>query len=264
MELQHEHGVSWGLHEGVARIVLDRPERNNAVGEACVAPLVQAIDSLLAAQPRVLLLSARGRIFCAGGDIDEFIAAGEHFDALVDRILEPLHPALQRLAEAPLPVVTAVNGPIGGAGVGLALCGDFVIAAQSMKLRTGYAAIGLSPDAGASYHLARRVGPLRAQQWFMLSDVVDAQQCLQAGAVDQVVPDDQLQATAEALVARLARSAPGSMAAIKQLCRGQPGRNLHDHLALEHRLLHERTRSADAKEGIAAFVGKRVAQFKGD
>jgi enoyl-CoA hydratase/carnithine racemase len=79
-----------------------------------------------------------------------------------------LHPALHRLATAPVPVVAALNGPVGGAGIGLALCADFVLAAASMKLRTGYAAIGLSPDLGTAYFLARRVGAVRAQQWLML------------------------------------------------------------------------------------------------
>src|SRR3989339_702843 len=91
------------------------------------------------------------------------------------------HPALLRLSELPVPVVTAINGPVGGGGIGWALCGDFALAAASMKLRTGYAAIGLSPDMGASHFIARRVGSMRARQLFMLSDPVDARQCLELG-----------------------------------------------------------------------------------
>src|SRR5690606_6023810 len=111
---------------------------------------------------------------------------------LVDETVAPLHPAMLRLHESPAPVVTAVNGPIGGAGVGLALSADFVLAASSMKLRTGYVALGLSPDAGTAYYLARRVGPVRAQQWLMLSDPIDAQSCLQHGAVDALHPEGEL------------------------------------------------------------------------
>jgi 2-(1,2-epoxy-1,2-dihydrophenyl)acetyl-CoA isomerase len=130
----------------------------------------------------------------------------------VNEILDGLHPALLRLATGPAPLVVAVNGPAGGAGVGLALCGDFVLAAESMKLRTGYAAIGLSPDAGASYFLSRRVGPVRAQQWLMLSDAIDSQRCLASGAVDAVYPDAELAAAGEALVTRLAAGASASFA----------------------------------------------------
>jgi 2-(1,2-epoxy-1,2-dihydrophenyl)acetyl-CoA isomerase len=145
----------------------------------------------------------------------------------------------------------------------LAFCGDFVLAAESMKLRTGYAAIGLSPDAGASYFLARRVGPVRAQQLLMLSDAIDSQRCLALGAVDALYADAELAATAEALVTRLAHGASGSFAAIKTLCAGVPGRPFAEHLALEQKLLRERAGSADAREGVAAFVDKRAPRFTG-
>ncbi|NVM92442.1 enoyl-CoA hydratase/isomerase family protein [Variovorax sp. SG517] len=261
--METAEGIAWGVEEGIGRIVLKRPERANAIGVRSGHALVRAIDDVLAGKPRVILLTGEGRVFCAGGDIDEFMAAGEALPALVDEILDRLHPALLRLSNNPAPLVVAVNGSVGGAGVGLALCGDFVLAAESMKLRTGYAAIGLSPDAGASYFLARRVGPVRAQQLLMLSDAIDSQRCLAWGAVDALHPDDELAAAAEALVARLAHGASASFAGIKELCAGAPGRPFEQHLALEHRLLRERAGSADAREGVAAFVEKRAPRFKG-
>jgi 2-(1,2-epoxy-1,2-dihydrophenyl)acetyl-CoA isomerase len=211
--MHQSEGIAWGVDQDIGHIVLKRPEQANTLPRATSRALVRAIDEVLDRQPRVVLLSAESRIFCAGGDVAEFVAAGSQLDALVDDILGPLHPALHRLATAPLPVVSAVNGPIGGAGIGLALCADFVLAAESVKLRTGYAAIGLSPDLGASYFLARRVGAIRAQQWLMLSEAIDAQGCLASGAVDALYPDAELAAAAEDLVTRLARSAPGSLAA---------------------------------------------------
>ncbi|MBE0591103.1 MAG: enoyl-CoA hydratase/isomerase family protein, partial [Gemmatimonadales bacterium] len=181
--------VAFNVSDDVGRITLQAPERGNTLTlETCKA-FAEAVDAVLDARPRAILLLAEGRMFCAGGDIEEFIAAGDDLSPLVDAILAPLHPAVLKLHEAPVPVVAAVNGAVAGAGVGLALCADFVLGAASMKLRTGYAGIGLSPDAGASYHLARRVGPVRAQQWLMLNDPVDAQACLQHGAIDSVVPD---------------------------------------------------------------------------
>uniref|UniRef100_UPI000D334EB9 enoyl-CoA hydratase/isomerase family protein n=1 Tax=unclassified Variovorax TaxID=663243 RepID=UPI000D334EB9 len=256
-------GIAWRVSDSIGRIVLRRAERANAIGQASSRALVRAIDEVTAAAPRAILLTGEGRVFCAGGDIDEFAAAGPALPAVVDDILERLHPALLRLANSPAPLVVAVNGPAGGAGVGLALCGDFVLAAESMKLRTGYAAIGLSPDAGASYFLARRVGPGRARQWLMLSDAVDARQCLACGAVDALHPDAELPAAAEALVARLARGASASFAGIKALCAGAPGRPFEAHLAMERQLLRERAGSADAREGVAAFVEKRAPRFGG-
>ncbi|KDP86095.1 MULTISPECIES: enoyl-CoA hydratase/isomerase family protein [Cupriavidus] len=261
--MQQSEGVSWGVADDIGRILLSRPERANSLTLAASRALVRAIDEVLERKPRVVLLAAQGRIFCAGGNIDEFAAAGTALDKLVDDILTPLHPALYRLATAPLPVVAAVSGPVAGAGIGLALCADFVLGAASTTLRTGYAAIGLSPDAGASYFLARRVGAMRAQQWLMLSETIDAQRCLQHGVIDALYPDDGLADAAEALVARLASAAGGSLAAIKTLCGGLPARGLQEHLALEQALLVARAGSADAREGVRAFLEKRPPRFAG-
>jgi len=172
-------------------------------------------------------------------------------------------PAYRRLAEAPCPVVSVVNGPVGGAGIGLALLGDFVLASTSLKLRTGYAAIGLSPDVGASWFLARRIGAVRALQWFMTSDPISAEQCLAAGAVDALHAPESLHDAADSLVRTLLAAAPASLAAMKRLCLGVHARTLEEHLALEAQLLAERARSGDAREGVEAFIAKRAPSFAG-
>ena len=262
--MKNSNGIEWQVDaQGVGRIVLNRPEHNNALGPSNAPSLVHAIDEVLAGQPRVIVIEARGAIFCAGGDIREFVKAGDRLDCLVDEILDELLPGFLKLAQATCPIVTVVGGPVGGAGVGLALCGDFVLASDTMKLRTGYAAIGLSPDVGASYFLARRVGAVRAQQWLMLSDAIDAQRCLAAGAVDQVLPATELNAAAQALVDRLCSSAPASLAAMKRLSLEGPSLSLQAYLSLEQQLLKACARTADAREGTTAFVAKRQPQFMG-
>lgn len=256
------HGIEWDSDPVVGCIVLDRAAHHNALGRAMASALAQAIAEVLAAQPRVLVVKARGPIFCAGGDIQEFESAGDQLPELVNEILEQLLPAYLQLARATCPVVTVVGGPVGGAGIGLALCGDFVLASDTMKLRTGYSAIGLSPDVGASYFLARRIGSVRAQQWLMLSQAVDAERCLAAGAVDQVFLAHDLDAAAQGLVRQLSLAAPASLAAIKKLSIQGPGLSLHEHLILEQQLLKACASTPDALEGIAAFVQKRPAVFK--
>ena len=259
--MQEFQGVAWAVADGVGRIELRRPEQANSLSLAAAGGLVRAIDEVLAAQPKVVVLTAQGKVFCAGGHIPEFVAAGEHFAELIDDILAPMNPAMERLAQAPMPVVAAVSGPIGGAGVGLALCADLVVACESMKLRTGYAAIGLSPDLGTSHFLARRVGSQRAKQWLWLSDAVSAQECLRHGAVDMVVPDAELHATVETLVARLRDGSRLSQASIKRLCDGALQRSLGEQLRLEQEALLACARGADGKEGIRAFVEKRRPRF---
>lgn len=257
-------GVAWRVADGVGRITMEHPERANTIGLACSIALSRAINEVLDARPRAVLLTGTGRIFCAGGDIDDMKdAQGPELPKLIERILEPLHPAIERLARAPLPVVCAVNGALGGAGVGLALCADIVLAAASTKLRTGYAAIGLSPDVGASYFLARRVGSETAKRLFFLSDPLDAQRCLAMGIFDEVHPDAELAAAADALVARLAACATGSLARVKRLCEGVGARALHEHLDLERDLLVSASREPDAAEGLRAFLDKRAPRFGG-
>ncbi|TRZ97538.1 MAG: enoyl-CoA hydratase [Rhodocyclaceae bacterium] len=261
--MNFEDGIGWEIADGIGRIVLSRPERANTLAFPAACALAKAIDTMVATSPRVLLLSAQGPIFCGGGDIDEFLEAGPALSALVDRILSIVHPAIERLAKASFPVVSAVGGPIAGAGVGLALCADFVLGSHAMKLRTGYAAIGLSPDLGSSYFLARRIGPVRAKQWLMLSEVIDAQTCLSSGVIDALYPDDDLGAAAETLAHRLVATAPGSLAAIRALCHDLPGRSLGEHLACEHALLRRCAESVDGREGIRAFSEHRTPDFIG-
>lgn len=262
MRQQTFDGIAWGIDDcGIARIVMDRPDEANTMTLKASTAFARAVDAIGDAAPRVVLLTGRGKLFCAGGDIGEFQRHADAFDRLIDGILAVLHPAVLRLSELPVPVVTAINGSFGGAGLGLALCGDFAYAAASMKLRTGYVALGLSPDAGSSYFLTRRIGAARAKQLFFTNDALDAQRCLALGIVDAVFADDIVLAEAEALCERLAAASTGSIAAIKQLCDGAERRSLEAHLALEKTLLVERARGADAQEGVDAFLQRRPALF---
>lgn len=261
--MNSDHGIEWQVDDDIASLVLNRPESGNAIGLKVSRALTRAVHELCDSKARVLVLRARGSIFCAGGQIDEFVAAGDRLDLLVSEILSPLLPAIHRLATLPIPVVTAVNGAAGGAGIALALCGDFVLAGPGMKLRTGYAAVGLSPDLGASYFLAHRVGPARARQWLMSSETIGAQRCLEAGAADALHDEAGFEPAVQALLQRLARAAPASMAAIKRLTGGLAAPALEAHLALERAQLEGCARSADAREGVAAFLAKRTPQFSG-
>lgn len=255
--------IRWSVAQGIGHIVFDRADGPHTLALAATAALARAVDEVAAAKPRVVLLSGSGDLFCAGGNIAEMRRHAEALGIYISELVGIAHPALQRLSELPIPVVTAINGPVGGGGIGWALCGDFALAAASMKLRTGYVAIGLSPDMGASYFVTRRIGSMRARQLFMLSDPIDARQCLEIGLVDEVVPDAELAARAQALCERLARAPTGSLAKIKQLCEGAMQRGLQTQMALEKSLLEECTRSSDASEGLQAFLEKRAPRFTG-
>lgn len=124
---------------GVAKIVLNRPEVGNAIDDALAAALIAAVDRV-AEDPgvRAVLLTGAGRMFCAGGDIGMMKTAGPELGEVMERAVGPIGAAVLKLASLPVPVVSALNGPVGGGGVGLALCADLVLAGESMRLRGGY------------------------------------------------------------------------------------------------------------------------------
>jgi 2-(1,2-epoxy-1,2-dihydrophenyl)acetyl-CoA isomerase len=253
--------VLWHEENRVGYITLNRPDGANALSTEMARALCAAIDRARRADIDAVLLSARGKQFCAGGDIREFVARQDDLASLVNDILALVHPAIQTLAELPLPVVSALQGPIGGAGIAVALCADIVLAAPQMKLRGGYSAIGLSPDLGASYFLARRAGSARAKTILMTNRSIPAEQCLQWGLVDQICAAEALQSRARGLAEQLAHGARGSLAGIKWLCDHAFEHDLATHLRLEREALVRAAGSSDAHEGVRAFVEKREPRF---
>ncbi len=248
--------------DGVARITLNRPAAGNALDAEAAAALVDAVEAVASDRAvRAVLLTGAGRAFCVGGDIAAFRAALADLPRFIERLLPTLHRALLRLATLPVPVVSAVNGPLGGGGIGVALSADLVLAAESAKLRGGYSAIGLSPDLGTSWFLARRAGPARAKELLFLNRALEARECLALGIFDAVHPDDRLAAEAAETAARLAAGAAGSLARVKQLVDGAAGRTLEAHLALELEGIVAAAATPDAREGIAACVEKRPPRF---
>lgn len=254
------------IQDTVARVTLNRPEQANVLDEAMGQAFIDVTRQLAQAQQagavRAVLLAARGPHFCAGGDIRGFVATDD-IATLLDRTIPPLHAAIHTLATLPVPVVSAVNGSLGGGGIGVALCADIVLAGESMKLRGGYSAIGLSPDVGVSWALTRLVGPMRAKHILFTNQPLNAAHCLAAGLVAEVHADDALMPAAEALVRALARGATGSLARVKTLVDQAASHSLQQQLALEHLGMVASGSTADAREGVQAFMDKRAPRFAG-
>lgn len=250
-------------HDGhVATIVLNRPEQSNAIDPDAARALIACIDAVAAdTSIRAVVVRGSGAHFCAGGSIAFFDTAGAALPALLEQFIGPLHAAIQKLATLPVPVISAVNGPVAGGGIGLALCADIVLAAESMKLRGGYSAIGLTPDAGASWLLTRRAGAACAKRIFFTNAPLSAQQCLALGIVDEIVPDGELRVRAASLASTLSQGATEAIASIKRLVDGAHERPLAAQLDMEHRLMVKAAASAHAAEGIAAFREKRTPRF---
>ena len=249
--------------DGTGLITLNSPDSGNALDLNMVQGLEAAIDQACSdPSVRVIVLRAAGKAFCVGGNIKAFQQNQNALPAFIDTLLEPLNRAISRLAGCGRPVVSVLNGAVGGGGIGLALCADFVLAASSMKLRGGYSAIGLTPDAGSAWFLSQRIGPIRAKQLFLLNEPYDAQQCLELGIVDAVHPPDELQAGARELAQRLSAGSAPAFARTKSLIDTLGERDFDTHLQLERRYMVESGSEPDAREGIAAFLEKRAPRFQ--
>ncbi|KRB86981.1 enoyl-CoA hydratase-related protein [Noviherbaspirillum sp. Root189] len=255
--------VLCSIQNGIATLTLNGPDTGNAIDLSFASAFSEAVEHI-AGNPsvRVLLINGKGRAFCVGGDIAA-MSRSENLPDFLNALLTTLHSAARRIAALPVPVVCAIHGPVGGGGIGIALCGDIVLASESVKIRGGYSAIGLSPDFGASWWLTKRAGPARAKRILLLNEAIDAAKCLEYGLLDAVYPDQELAAEAASLTNRLASGATQSFQKIKQLVDGVAGRSLEEHLDLEARYMIASSSTIDASEGLRAFLRKATPVFQG-
>ena len=250
------------IADGAMTITLNRPERLNAMNdrliEECNAAFDQARDS---ADIRAVLLTGTGRGFCAGADLAGPVGAGTNdLGAGMDRIFNPL---IRRIRALPKPVIAAVNGVAAGGGANLALACDIVLAARSARFDQAFVRISLIPDLGGTYFLPHLVGDARARALGMLGTSVPAEQAERMGMIWQVVDDAALMGEAGAMARKLAAGPTLSYAAIKLAMNKAATNSLDQQLDLERDLQRDLGKSADFKEGVAAFLAKRPAKFAG-
>lgn len=250
---------------GIARIWLNRPDKLNSFTAEMHTELADALGRVEEGGARVLLLSGRGRGFCAGQDLSERQPGEDGGRVDLGETVEKFYaPLVRRLNALPLPVVMGVNGVAAGAGANLALAGgDIVIAAESASFIQPFCRLGLVPDTGGTYALPRLVGRARAMGLAMLGDKLSAQQAQQWGLIWESVPDDQFQDRLDALAEHFSRAPTKGLAYTKRAIQQSLSNTLETQLGLERDLMRELGASDDYAEGVAAFMGKRQPVFKG-
>lgn len=247
----------------VLTLTLNRPEVLNALNEEMGAELAAALPALRDPEIRCVVLAGAGRGFMAGGDVRMLQARAAKGEAEVRRAIQTLHEFITGMCELDKPVVAALMGPVAGAGVSIAGLADLAIAAEDTVFTFAYTMIGTSPDGGASFGLPRQIGLRRAMEMALLSRPVDAATALQWGLVNQVVPNDQLADAVTKLAGRLSMGPTLALGGARKLMRASLGRDLNAQLAAEEDGFAACSQTEDFAEGVAAFIEKRPARFKG-
>jgi len=245
----------------VTRIALNRPADANGMNDAMTRELADAARRCDVADTKVVVLTASGRFFCAGGDLKAMASSPLGSGPYVKGMADDLHRAISTFARMDAVLITAVNGVAAGAGFSLAITGDLVLAAESASFTMAYTKVGLSPDGSSSYYLPRLIGIRRTQELMLTNRRLSAREAWQWGLITEVVPDDDLVARTDALATEMAAGAKDSGSAVKRLLLTTFGSGLEEQMDIEGRLIAACADSADGREGINAFLAKRAARF---
>ena len=253
---------------GVATLTLNRPAALNSLNKALIDDIRAALRALGRDEAvKVLLITGAGRGFCAGADL-----AGGGFDTSggrspgegISHSMEiGFNPLVRDLAGFPKPVVVAVNGVAAGGGVGLALCGDIVVAAEAAYFVQVFGPrLGLVPDMGCTWFFPQLLGRARSRALAMLGDRLSAKQAAEWGLIWASTPDTQLMAEAHKVAARLVSGPALAFREIKRVLDAAPFNTLDEQLELERQVQRKLGDTEDFREGVTAFLGKREPQFK--
>ena len=251
--------------DGVAVLTMNRIERLNALSGPMIDAAIATLERC-AGDPAVgcIVLTGAGRGFCAGGDVSAMgsSTAGMTLEQQVDR-QRAIHRFAGLLHGSPKVSIAAINGACAGAGLGLALACDLRLASDGARFTTAFAKVGFSGDFGITWPLVRTLGDARAKELLLLSDVLTAQQALDLGLLNRVLPAAELLPAALQMAARLARGPRVAYRYIKQNVEAaatESFQQLLDREAFTQRLTGA---TADHREGVAAFMAKREPRFGG-
>jgi 2-(1,2-epoxy-1,2-dihydrophenyl)acetyl-CoA isomerase len=258
--------MDYRVSDGVAHLRFTRPDEVNSVSSAFAADLRQVmLEVEFDDKVRAVSVTAEGKVFCAGGDLKTFRAAGEGLPAMAAALLADLNVAILRMNSIPKPFVAGVRGAAGGGGLALVGAFDLVVAAESAKFTMAYTKAGLTPDASSSHFLARHIGLRRTLDLVLTNRVLSAAEALEWGLVNRVVADDQVDETTAALAQELADGADRALGNAKRLVYRGCESSLAESLELEEQTMTTAMKTEHAKEGILAFAERRAPRFeKGD
>lgn len=254
--------LEFDIKDKVAVVTLNRPKAANGLNAALAGELANVSKICdIDASIHVVILTANGRFFCAGGDIKEMASHGDNVGFAIKNLADDLHMAISTFSRMEKPLIVAVNGMAAGAGFSLAVTGDIVLAGESAAFTMAYTKAGLSPDGSSSYFLPRLIGLRRTQELMFTNRTLSAQEALDWGLVTRVVPDTDLIDAASKMAEQLASGSKGANATVKKLLLTSFTNTLETQMEVEGREISTRATSQDGREGISAFIEKRHPKF---
>jgi 2-(1,2-epoxy-1,2-dihydrophenyl)acetyl-CoA isomerase len=247
------------IDEPVAIVTLNRPASFNAFNTELRAQLLDAVREIDAdPRVRIVVLKGAGPGFCAGADLREGMPG-----SVTEQIEREYKPFLMAIAESPKLWIAAIHGSAAGIGAALAMTCDLAVMDAKSNIYLAFAAIGLIPDGGATWHLVRAMGSRRALETILEGKRIDAETCLSLGLVNKVTAPGESHETAVAWARQFATGAPLAQRAAKRAVRAASGSGLSEAISLEAQLQYPLTHSQDFKDGVAAFFQKRKPVFSG-
>jgi 2-(1,2-epoxy-1,2-dihydrophenyl)acetyl-CoA isomerase len=254
--------------DAILRLTLDRPEKRNALDDAMVAALIDAIDAAERDEAvRAILIGSSGEHFCGGFDILARNAArGERkprVGSIQRRLPSQAHRLIPLLLTVQVPVVCAVRGWAAGIGLHLAVAADFTVGADDARFWEPFTDRGFTPDSGGTWLLPRRVGEVRARELLLLGRRLTGAEAAEWGLIYRALPEADVAAEAERLAAQLAAGPTVALGLTKWLLAAGASSTLEAHLRDEAFAMELSSRSEDFREGLAAFAEKRDPKFGG-
>ena len=262
--MSHYETVLVERHDSVAVVSLNRPDKLNSFDGTLRRELLLAVrevnddDSV-----RVVILTGAGRAFSAGADLGDIPQDRASF-RVEDQLNGEYKPTLMEIHEASKPWISAINGACAGIGSAFGMVCELTVMADDAYIYQAFAAISLVPDGGATWHLVRTLGRKRAYEVIATGEKVRAEKCLEWGLCNRVVPADKLLEETLVWATEIAGKAPLSLRYAKQAINAAIEDSVGDTISSEAKLQHICMSSADAQEGVVAFMQKRPPVWQGN
>lgn len=255
--------VNYTKENGIAKIVLLRPEKYNAFVRDMALEVQSCLDDIEQDESiRCTIITGSGKAFCAGQDLQEITDKENRLD-LLSIVQDHYNPIVLKIREIEKPFIAAVNGVAAGAGANIALACDVVVAKESASFIQAFSKIGLIPDSGGTYHLPRLIGWQKASALMMLADKVSAQEAERIGMIYKYFPDEDFDAEVDKLALKLANLPTIGLGLTKRALNLSMTNELGKQLNIEEQLQTTAGNTSDYEEGVQAFLEKRKPNFTG-